>query len=216
MEKKESNIIDAFLKYNKQMVIFVSGLSGTNKSKITQNLSKELNVKYLNTRDFINKDKFEEIDLPNGKKVKIWKEYKWDEVKEAIDKDKSEGIIVSSEYFPKDKLGNLKIDLHLHIKLAKQNLINNRLKYIHSQDEESKKQFYDDDTETLIINQIIFPEYLEILQKSHINKFINANEYYELDQEQYNEKLTDRIFDEIVKHIIEFLKNKNLDKYIVY
>ena len=172
-------------------------------------------IKYLNTRDFIDKDKYEEVELHNGEKVKIWKEYKWDDLKDAIEKDREHGVIVSGDYFPKDKLSKLKIDLHLHIKLAKQNLILNRLKHIHSQNEENKKKYYSDETETLIINQIIFPEYLDILQQSHINKFINANEYYELTENQYNDKLTDKIFDEIIKHIIEFLKNKNLDKYIV-
>jgi len=217
MEKKEFNIIDAFLKYNKQMVILVSGLSGTNKSKICQNLSKELNIKYLNTRDFINTEKYEEIELPNKEKVKIWKEYKWDEIIDEINKEKENGVIVSGENFPKDNMGSLKIDIHLHIKLAKQNLIKRRLDYIHSLSDEEKNKFYSDDTESLIISQVVMPEYYDILQKSHINKFINANEYHEagLKEEEFNEKITDRIFDEIIKHIVEFLKNKNLDKYIV-
>ena len=213
---KEFNIIDAFLKYNKQMIILVSGLSGTNKSKISQNLSKELNMNYLNTRDFIDKDKYEEVELPNKEKVKIWKEYQWDNIIKEIDKNKEKGVIISGEYFPKDKLSDIKVDLHLHIKLTKQNIINKRLEYIHSQNEENKKKFYSDDTESLIINQIIYPEYLESFQKSQINKFINANEYNELKENEYNEKVTDRLFDEIIKHIVEFLKNKNLDKYIVY
>jgi hypothetical protein len=214
--EKDFNIIGAFLKYNRQLVIFISGLSGTNKSKISQNLSKELDINYLNTRDFIDKDKFEEVELPNGDKVKIWKEYKWDDLIKDINKEKEKGVIVSGEYFPKDKFSDIKVDLHLHIKLNKQNIINKRLEYIHSQNEENKKNFYSDNTESLIINQIIYPEYLESFQKSQINRFINANEYYELKENEYNEKVTDRLFDEIIKYIVEFLKNKNLDKYIVY
>jgi hypothetical protein len=214
--EKEFNIIGAFLKYNRQLVILISGLSGTNKSKISQNLSKELDIKYLNTRDYIDKDKYEEVELPNGDKVKIWKEYKWDDLIKDINKEKEKGVIISGEYFPKDKFSDIKVDLHLHIKLNKQNIINKRLEYIHSQNEENKKKFYSDDTESLIINQIIYPEYLESFQKSQINRFINANEYYELKENEYNEKVTDRLFDEIIKYIVEFLKNKNLDKYIVY
>jgi shikimate kinase len=214
MGDKEINIIDAYLEYNKQLVIIVSGLSGSNKSKIGQNLAKELNLEFINTRDYIDKEKYEEIELPNKEKVKIYNNYKWDEIIEKINKEKSKGVIVCGEYFPKDNLNDLFITLHLHIKLSKQNIIKKRLEYIDSLDDDKKKNYKDNDTEVLIINQIIYPYYLDILQKSHINKFINANEYFESDD--FDNKVTDRIFEEVINTIIENLKEKKLDKYIVY
>lgn len=216
MENKSFNVLDAFKKYNNQLIILVSGLSGTNKSKISQQLAKELNLKYLNTRDFLNKDNFKEHELSNNIKVKNYNEYLWDKIIEKINEFKSSGVLITGEYFPSDKLGKLRIDMHIHIKLSKQNIIHKRLEYINSLDEEEKKKYNNEETETLIVNQILFPNYLETLQKSHINKFINANELIDLEEKEFIEKNLDKIFNEIIQYIIQNLKDKNLDKYIVY
>ncbi len=216
MENKNFNILDAYKKYNNQLIILISGLSGTNKSKISQQLAKELNLKYLNTRDFLNKENFKEHELSNSNKVKVYDEYSWDKIIEKINELKSNGVLIAGEYFPSDKLGKLHIDMHIHIKLSKQNIIRKRLEYINSLDEEEKKKYNNEETETLIVNQILFPNYLENLQKSHINKFINANELIDLEEKEFIEKNLDKIFNEIIQYIIQYLKDKNLDKYIVY
>lgn len=213
---KEFNIIDAYLKYNNQFVVIISGLSGTNKSKICQKISNKLNFTYLNTRNFIDKDNYNELELPNQKKVKVWYTYDWSKLIEKVKENKQNGVILCGEYFPADKLGDLYIDQHYHIKLGKQNIIKKRLEYINSLKEEEKKDYHDEETETLIINQSVYPYYLEILQKSHINKFINVNEMIEMKEEEYIEKVYDIILDNIINHIVEYLKNKNLDKYIIF
>ena len=82
--------------------------------------------------------------------------------------------------------------------------------------EKDKEEFYDEETETLIINQSVYPYYLDILQKSRINKFINVNEMIEMEEADYIEKVSDIILDNIINHIVEYLKNKNLDKYIIF
>ena len=216
MVKENYNIIDAYIENNKQLIIFISGLSGTNKSKIAQALSKELELEYLNTRDFIEKDKAKEIELPNKETIKVYNDYDWDKIIDKIKEKKNKGIIVVGEYFPTEKLKDIESTLHFHIKLAKQNLIKKRLEYIKSLNEEEQKQYKDESTETLIINQVVYPYYIDMLQKSKINRFINANEYAELKEEEFNEKIIDKIFKDIIEYIIENLKNKNLDKYIVY
>jgi hypothetical protein len=213
---KEFNIIDAYLKYNKQFIIIISGLSGSNKSKICQKIASKLDFEYLNTRNFILKDKYNEIELPNKKTVKVWYNYNWDSIIEKIKQNKSKGIILCGEYFPLDKLGDLYIDQHFHIKLGKQNIIKKRLEYINNLNEKDKEEFYDEETETLIINQSVYPYYLDILQKSKINKFINVNEMIDMEEADYIEKVSDIIMDNIINHIVEYLKNKNLDKYIIF
>ena len=214
MVKENYNIIDAYIENNKQLIIFISGLSGTNKSKIAQTLSKELNLEYLNTRDYINKENAKEVELPNKETIKVYNDYDWDKIIEIIKKNK--GIVVVGEYFPTDKLKDIESTIHFHIKLAKQNLIKKRIDYIKSLNEEEQKKYKDETTETLIINQIIYPYYLEMLQKSKINRFINANDFFDLKEEDFNESIINKIFKEIIDYIIENLKNKNLDKYIVY
>jgi uridine kinase len=213
---KEFNIIDAFLKYNKQFIVIISGLSGTNKSKICQKITSKLDFVYINARNFIEKDKYEEIELPNKKTVKVWYNYKWDNMIEKVKENKNKGVILCGEYFPSDKLGDLYIDQHFHIKLAKQNIIKKRLEYINKLNDKDKEEFHDDETETLIINQSVYPYYLDILQKSRINKFINVNEMIDMKEDEYIEKVSDIILDSIINHIVEYLKNKNLDKYIIF
>ena len=78
--EKEFNIIDAYLKYNNQFIIIISGLSGSNKSKISQKVASILNFFYLNTRDYIEKTKYEELELSNKKTVKIWHSYNWEDI----------------------------------------------------------------------------------------------------------------------------------------
>ena len=215
--EKEFNIIDAYLKYNKQFIIIISGLSGSNKSKICQKIATIINFMYLNTRDYIQKDKYEEKELSNKKTVKLWYNYNWDEIIKKINENKNKGIIICGEYFPSDKLNNLYIDQHYHIKLSRQNLIKKRLEYIHnSNNKEKKEEFYDDETENLIINQATYPYYLDIIQKTKINKFINVNEMIELDENEYLDKIVNIIIDNIIEYIVHYLKNKNLDKYIIF
>ena len=117
MENQKFNIFDAYKKYNNQLIILISGISGTNKSKISQQLSKELNLQYLNTRDFLNKDKFKEYDFLNNTKVKVYNEYLWENLIEKINELKSSGILIAGEFFPSDKLSNLYIDMHIQFLL---------------------------------------------------------------------------------------------------
>lgn len=208
----DTNIIDTYIKYNNQLVILLSGLHGSGKSKIAHTLANELKLNYINTRDFIDKEKFKEVKLANDETVKIWNEYKWNEIRDSINENKKNGVILCGDVF--ENLNDIHIDFHIHIKLSKQNIVKKRLEHIKKLSDDEKKLYYTDETETLIINKIIFPHYLDILQKSHINKFINANDF--IDNDDYNEKLTDLIFNEIIQFIIQFFKNKNLDKYIIY
>lgn len=213
---KEFNIIDAYLKYNNQFIIIISGLSGTNKSKICQKIANKLDFVYINTRNYIQKDNYKEVELPNNKIVKVWYEYNWDEIIKKVNENKNKGVILCGDYFPSDKLVNLDIDQHYHIKLSKQNIIKKRLEYINSLTNKEKEGFNDEETETLIINQSVYPYYIDILQKSIINKFININEFIDIHEEEYIEKVSDIILDYIINYIVEYLKNKNLDKYIIF
>lgn len=211
----EYNIINAYVNYHKQFVILISGLSGTNKSKIAGKIASKLKFKCLDTRDFIDMDTSEEVELPNKKVVKVWKNYLWDKIIGEIEKYKENGIVVCGEFFPSNKLEKIKIDLHIHIKLSKQNIIKKRLEYIENSTD--KKKYHDNETESLIISQIIYPYYLEIIQKSIINKFINGNEIIENSKEaEFIEKIYDISIDTIVDHVVDYLKYRNLDKYIVY
>ena len=73
----EINIVEAYNKFNKHLIILISGLSGCKKNKIANELIKTFNeqsktgkkIRKLNLRDFIKKDFKKEVELPNGTKI---------------------------------------------------------------------------------------------------------------------------------------------------
>lgn len=207
------NIIDAYLKYTSQLIFFISGFSGTKKSKVAELLARDTKLKLISLKDYYLKDKGEKITLPNNKEITSYDTINvidWNKLVDDIKKHKDKGIIVEGEFFPTSKLENLKIDYHLHIKLSKQNLLKNRIEY-----NKTKDKAYDEETETLIMNQITYPFYLDIIQKSHINKFINGNEIMEeYKDEEYSTKLYDSVFDIFVKFVTDKLIDLDLGKYI--
>ncbi len=207
------NIIDAYLKYTSQLIFFISGFSGTKKSKIAELLARDTKLKLISLKDYYLKEKGGKITLPNTKEIISYDNINvidWDKLVNDIKSYKDKGIIVEGEFFPSNKLENLKIDYHLHIKLSKQNLLKNRIEH-----NKTKEKSYDEETETLIMNQITYPFYLDIIQKSHINKFINGNEIMEeYKDEEYLNKLYDLVFDIFVKFITDKLIDLDLGKYI--
>lgn len=207
------NIIDAYIKYTSQLIFFISGFSGTKKSQVAELLAKDTKLKLISLKDYYLKDNGEKITLQNNKEIVSFDNINvidWNKLVDDIKKNKDKGVIVEGEFFPISKLENLKIDYHLHIKLSKQNLLKKRIEY-----NQSKEKNYDEETETLIMNQITYPFYLDIIQKSHINKFINGNEIMEeYKDDEYSNKLYDLVFDIFVKFITDKLIDLDLGKYI--
>ena len=63
------NIIDAYIKYNNQLIFILSGFSGTKKSHIAELLSRDTKLKLLSLKNYYIKEKGEKIKLPNDKEV---------------------------------------------------------------------------------------------------------------------------------------------------
>lgn len=207
------NIIDAYIKYTSQLIFFISGFSGTKKSKLAELLSRDTKLKLISLKDYYLKDKGEKITLQNNKEITSYDNINvidWKKLVDDIKKYKDKGLIVDGEFFPTSKLENLHIDYHLHIKLSKQNLLKKRIEF-----NKEKDKNYDEETETLIMNQITYPFYLDIIQKSHINKFINGNEIIEeYKDDEYINKIYDIVFDIFVKFITDKLTDLDLGQYI--
>lgn len=201
------NIIDAYSEYNNQLIILISGLSGSNKTKIAKKIAHDLNLEFINLNNFIRKDVYTTIEIANLKKIKYYNIYDWDNIK-----IKNKNIIITSDYFTPEFINNIKPNLHINIKLSKQNLLKNRIKYL-----EDNNINISNDTETLLFSQYIYPKYLEFLEKTTVNKFINANEIFESNNiDFYNNNISDIIFKYIIDFIINYFKSKNLDKHIIY
>lgn len=206
------NIVDTYLYYKKQFIILISGLKGTYKTAIAKKLSIDLNFDFIDTCDFVDKDKIKEITIKNNIVKDYNDAYNWEDIIHNINMKKNNGVVVSGEYFPPEHIKDIKFDLHIHIKLNKKNLLTKRLEY-----NKSHNTGYDEETENLIINKIVFPYYIKTIEESIINKFINANDIMDKkNNKEFVFAIYEKVFDEVIFHIVEYLKYKNLDEYIIY
>ena len=124
------NIAEVYYKFNKQLIIIISGLSGTKKKNLADKLISKFKSDYLNLDDYTIKDFNKEITIGNsGIKMIDWDDidaYDWKSFNDAVSKS-SKNIIAFGSYFPENKL-DFKPDIHIHLKIAKHKLIENRHK----------------------------------------------------------------------------------------
>ena len=70
-DNKEMTVIDAYIKFNKKLIIFISGLSpGSGKTSLAKKLSQDFKIKHIDQSKYYLKD-FDEKELPGGKKLLI-------------------------------------------------------------------------------------------------------------------------------------------------
>jgi cytidylate kinase len=211
MSKK--TIIEAYAEKNKGLIIVISGLSGSGKTKLGKEIATLFKCEFLNTAKFCKKDYDNKISfkLPSSDKTYEFTNWDsddiidWDKLNNEVKDIKTKGVIISGISFPKDKI-TFKPDFHIHIKLNKQNLIKKRQEFVEDHEEDCKEfnTIKDYDVELYLINHYTYPYYLTITQNSIINKFINANEFSELNKEEYFEK----IFNESIDYLLKMIGDK--------
>ena len=176
----EMTVVEAYIKFSGQLVILTSGLPGCNKNKLSKEIAGIFKIKYMSLREFLKKDYDKEVVLSNGSKAIDWDNndaYDWEKFNNTVDKIKSEGIIISGFAFPTDLI-KFKVDAHINIKISKKQYTDSRHKYLHDHKDSNKELFelIDTPTESLIINKLIYPHYIEYTQASTITKYINTHE----------------------------------------
>jgi adenylate kinase family enzyme len=208
------NVAEAYIKYKKQLIIIISGLSGCGKSMLAQDISSDFKIPIIKQREFYKKDYDLKVDLHNGKTVINWHtddSIDWDLLNERIESDKGKGLILTGLAFPPDKL-KFKTDYHFHVSLSKQNCLERRKKII-----EEKKDKYpeayeeiEDGTAKLVMNKLIFPYYLETLKNGVINKFLNGNK---LSRSEMYDTAFDILISIIEKYLYKDMKqSKNVQR----
>jgi tRNA A37 threonylcarbamoyladenosine biosynthesis protein TsaE len=204
------NIVEAYIKFNKGLIILISGLSGSGKTKLASDIEKDFKIKMINVEHHCVKENNKTIKLPNEVTVKDWDHidsYNWEDINNKVNEFKEKGIVVCGPYFPTDKL-KFEVDFHINIKISKQQLIQRRHNYIKKNPDICKElfEYLDTPTELLIINKITYPHFLEYNEKSKIDKYINA---HELKPEQIYDQATDYLFNRIQIFLNEYNKNIN-------
>ena len=203
------NILEEYINRNKQLVILLSGFSGSGKTVIARSLLKDINrsnKKYEFT--FINLNDFykSESEYNNIVEVGDLKIIDWDDVdaidwkgfNKKINEVKSNGVIVSGFAFPKDKL-DFNVDFHIHLKITKEELIKNRQDYASEKLDEKTSRISEigEEMEKRILNKVTFPHYLKSLEISDINKFITV---------KHGE--IQNAYDELFDYIMSYIKKK--------
>ena len=203
------NIVEEYINRNKQLVILISGFSGSGKSVLARSLLKDINrnnkkyeFTFLNLNDFFkSENEYNNIVEVGDLKVVDWDSpdaINWYKFNEEINKKKSNGVIVSGFAFPKDKL-SFQVDFHIHLKISKDDLIKNRVEYANEKIDNkiSRSNNLGDEMQKRILNKITFPHYLKSLETSIINKFISIK--YDMLKEAY---------DELFDYIMAIIKKK--------
>lgn len=176
------NIMQAYTKKNHQYVILISGFSGSGKSQLAKFYAKLFDFELMNLSDYhLSMEQYDKeenyVKLKDGTNVldwdNVWKSIDWNKFNNhVIDKiEKREGLIISGFGFPA-KLLKFKSDIHIHIKIGKQKLLENREKYKETHNKEEKN-------DRSILNEITYPHYLKLIDESKIDKYLNVNEITE-------------------------------------
>ena len=188
------NIIEKYIEDKKQLIILISGFSGSGKTIIGKSLAKDLKIEFINLNDFYFED-YSGNKMVGDMKIIDWDNsasINWDKFNEKINEIKNKGVIISGFAFP-EKLLKFDVDFHVHLKISKDDLIKNRNDYI-SEREDTKLNDLKNltpDIEKRILNAVSFPLYLESLKESKFDKTVMI---------QYGE--TKKAYDEIFDYVI--------------
>lgn len=205
------NVIQAYLKYNKQFVILISGLSGSGKSELAKLMINDFKFKLINLNDYYKKHYNKIVTLKkkddNNLQIVDWDDINainWDLFNDDITKYINEkiGLIIVGSIFPTEQL-KFTQDIHYHIKISKQTLFERRHIFLDKHKKDIEPILYDikdTETEQLIFDKITEPHYKEYLEKSKVSKFVNANI-----------NTIDQIYDIVFEHVIDFVQ-KYLEK----
>lgn len=213
------NIVEAYLKFNKQLIILISGLSGSNKSQLAGFIERDFKIKAINIDDFTIKDFEKMVEVIDGVKINDWDDIDsvdWAQINKNVEKYKETGVVLYGSYITSDKI-TFEPDFHIHVKISKQNLIDARRTFIKNNPDKCKEliKFVDTPTEHAIINRIVFPHYQKYLEQSKIDKYINGNE---LNIDEMYDAATNFLFNKINEKLKILVKqpkeiiNKSNDK----
>jgi uridine kinase len=203
------NVIEAYIKFNKQLVILISGFSGSGKTLLARKIQRDFKLTFINLNDFYKENFDKIIDLGHDVKVIDWDDpdaIDWDKFNDKINSIKDKGVVCSGFGFPSDKL-NFEPNFHIRIDIPKPKLIEMRHKYLDENKDNKLNDIKDSRAELLILNKLSYQHHEEIKVKSKYTfKYSLFNEE-DLDLEKIPDKTYDDIFNYLIKEI-----EKNLYK----
>ena len=221
------NIVEAHIKFKGQLIVIISGFPGSGKTPIAQMIADDFKISHIDLEDYYNNSV--KATLPNGDKVVNHfsdDAVDWDRFNSDVNSKKGSGVVISGFGFPSEKL-KFRADQHIFLSISKkvgmerrkaqqekQKKVNN-MNSMNSSDNspDSTETSKDETTSTgstesvrdndlLIMNKLIFPYYIQLKERSTVNKFVNLNSI--TPREGY-----DQVFDHLMKVIQRNLYNKD-------
>lgn len=189
------NILEAYIKKYKQLIILILGLPCTNKSEIAKELANDLNIEIIKINDFLIDNKYNDIDI-DGTKIKLYedsKNYDWNKLNLIINESKSNGVILYGNYLDLDKIDS-KIDFiffySMNIKTCKKILI--------------EKKIVDSKITNSILDKFFDKIYIPLYE--NLKKNIKINKFYNLKEDSKFDESYDDLFDFLMNLIHSKLK----------
>lgn len=203
------NIVEAYIKFKGQLIIFVSGISGCGKSDLAKKIGRNFNIKIIDQFSYYKKNYNNSSTLPNGIIVSNWDTddaIDWKRLNHDLNKFKSSGIVISGFSLHPNVLSVVP-DYHIHLTISKQNCLLRRRKFLtkHKTKYPEEYKLINSDLDRLKMNQLTFPYYLKSRELSNINKYFNSNK---LSQSQIWDSTWNILISFISKYLSWFNQNE--------
>jgi len=190
------NIVEQYININKQLIILISGFSGSGKTLLAKNIQRDFKLEFLNLNDFFKSDYNEIVDLGHNISVVDWDNpdaIDWDKFNEKVDSIKNKGVVISGFGFPNDRI-KFKLDYHIYLKISKEKLLKNRHDYLDENKDNPLNDIKDTKAELLILNNLSYKHFMNMKDKSTYTFRTDTSE-------QTPDETYDQIFDYIIENI---------------
>lgn len=187
------NVVDAYLKKKLQLIILISGFSGSGKTLLARQIERDFKLKFINLNLYLKEDYSKTVEVTESLKLIDWDSpdaVDWEKFNKDINENKDKGVVVSGFGFLADKL-EFKPDFHIHLKISKEQLMKNRKEFLEENKDNKLNEISDEKIQLLILNKISYPHYLKYLDGLKIDKFLLSTE-----------KTPDTIYDETFDYLI--------------
>jgi uridine kinase len=194
------NLVEEYILRNGEIIILISGLSGSKRSLLAKEIERDFKVlKLISLDDYCNENNVPIIEL-FGQKVRDWDNiivYDWEKFNNDINNNKKSGVVAFGDTFPKDKL-KFDTKFHIHITITKEKLIEKRHEFIEQNPEKCKDMVFFLDKLNALINKTTFSHYITNRKDSKISLWLNSDE-------DTLDKMYDKTFDYIINEMKNYL-----------
>jgi hypothetical protein len=193
------NIVEAYIKFKGQLVIFISGMSGCGKIDVGKFVSRDFKIGLLEQQNYYKENYGNQVTLPSGESVTNYstdEAFDWDKLNADIESRKKDGVVVVGVALVSDKITTVP-DFHIHLAISKKACLERRKIYVEQNKDKYPEEYksIESGSDRLKMNQLIFPYYLEVVKRQKIDKYISIEG-----------KDDNPIYDEVYNYLIESIE----------